>query len=312
MGRTNRSIETRLLRRRDRRPGRSAQGHRCADQGILRHEGRRRVSKMKGTKLLLYLAAAGGICLQAEDDFNRIETNYINAMGRLAEAEGESRVYQDLRMKLFVDPEELKKQYAASPAWLQKLMNAFADGLNFYLLKHPEVKPRVIQRFEPWMALSLTEGSVPLGGDIDKVNLGQLQAFYGKVPASPAPPPGEEPPQEPGGSNGMAVAPANTAAHHSLLLINPHTSFYFRSELQMVSEEGLNAYGAATWGQFFLYQGFNEHAGWMHTSSNVDAVDEYLETVVKKGDHYVYQYNGEERPLTEQTITVPYKTDSGM
>src|ERR1700688_1466052 len=70
---------------------------------------------------------------QAEDDFNRVETNYINAMGRLAEAEGESKIYQDLRMKLFIDPAELKKQYVASPEWLKTLMNAFADGLNFYL-----------------------------------------------------------------------------------------------------------------------------------------------------------------------------------
>ncbi len=249
---------------------------------------------------------------QAEDDFNRVETNYITSLGRLAEAEGESRIYQDLRMKLFIDPAVLKTQYAASPAWLQKLMNAFADGLNFYLLKHPEVKPRVIERFEPWMALSLTEGSVPLGGDIDKVNLGQLQAFYGKAPASPEPLPGEEEPQEPGGSNGMAVAPANTAAHHALLLINPHTSFYFRSELQMVSEEGLNAYGAATWGQFFIYPGFNDRAGWMHTSSGVDAVDEYLETIDKKGDRYYYKYGNEERPLVTTEIAVSYKTASGM
>src|SRR3984885_635302 len=111
---------------------------------------------------------------QAEDDFNRVETNYINAMGRLAEAEGESRIYQDLRMKLFIDPAELKKQYAASPQWLKKLMNSFADGLNYYLAKHPEVKPRVIRRFEPWMALSFTEGSI--GGGIERVNLGQLQS----------------------------------------------------------------------------------------------------------------------------------------
>ena len=103
---------------------------------------------------------------QAEDDFNRVETNYIIAMGRLAEAEGESKIYQDLRMKLFIDPEELKREYAVSPAWLQKLMNAFADGLNFYLAQHPDVKPRVIPHFEPWMALSFTEGSIgvsPMG-----------------------------------------------------------------------------------------------------------------------------------------------------
>jgi acyl-homoserine-lactone acylase len=247
---------------------------------------------------------------QAEDDFNRIETNYINAMGRLAEAEGESRIYQDLRMKLFIDPDTLKKQYESSPTWLKALMNACADGLNYYLARHPEVKPRVIKRFEPWMALSFTEGSI--GGDIEKVNLGQLQSFYGRGPSLPPPDEDEEVEVEPGGSNGAAIAPANTTAHQALLLINPHTSFFFRSELQMASDEGLNAYGAVTWGQFFIYQGFNDRTGWMHTSSAVDAVDEYLETVVKKGNSYYYKHGAEERPVETVEITVPYKTGSGM
>lgn len=242
---------------------------------------------------------------QAEDDFNRVETNYINAMGRLAEAEGESKIYQDLRMKLFIDPNEMKKQYAASPAWLKALMNAFADGLNDYLYRHPEVKPRVIQRFEPWMALSFSEGSI--GGDIETVNLERLSSFYGKKMVAD-----ERWPAEPTGSNGIAIAPSNTLAHHALLLINPHTSFYFRSELQMASEEGLNAYGAVTWGQFFVYQGFNERAGWMHTSSGADAIDEYLETVEKKGGRFYYKYGKEERPVTQSEITVPYKTSHGM
>ncbi|HLH15868.1 MAG TPA: acylase [Bryobacteraceae bacterium] len=261
-------------------------------------------------------AVFGTVYAQAEDDFNRVETNYINAMGRLAEAEGESRIWQDLRMKLFIDPAELKKQYGASPGWLQSLMNAFADGLNFYLYKHPDVHPRVIQRFEPWMALSFTEGSI--GGDIERVNLGQLEAFYGnRGPAASAladaaavAEPEYEP--EPSGSNGAAIAPSNTAGHHALLLINPHTSFFFRSELQMVSQEGLNAYGAVTWGQFFIYQGFNDRAGWMHTSSGVDAIDEYLETVSRKGNGYVYKYGSEERPVIAKEITVPYRTEHGM
>src|SRR6202795_4028841 len=215
-------------------------------------------------------AVFGMIYAQAEDDFNRVETNYMNSMGRLAEAEGESKVYLDLRMKLFIDPAELKKQYAASPPWLQALMISFADGLNYYLAKHPDVKPRVIQRFEPWMALSFSEGSI--GGDIERVNLNLLEAFYGKVPVSQTASADESRSAEPSGSNGMAIAPSNTAAHHSLLLINPHTSFFFRSELQMVSDEGLNAYGAVTWGQFLIYQGFNDRVGWMHTPSGVDAI----------------------------------------
>ncbi|MGA3204793.1 MAG: penicillin acylase family protein, partial [Bryobacteraceae bacterium] len=244
-------------------------------------------------------AVFGMVYAQAEDDFNRVETNYINAMGRLAETEGESKIYQDLRMKIFIDPAELKKDYEKSPPWLQKLMNAFADGLNFYLYKHPDVKPRVIARFEPWMALSFTEGSI--GGDIEKINLNQLQAFYGKVPAAATASQDDE--AEPSGSNGMAVAPSNTAAHHALLLINPHTSFFFRSELQMGSDEGLNAYGAVTWGQFFIYQGFNERTGWMHTSSGVDAIDEYLETVTQKGNQFFYKYGAEERPFIAGQIT---------
>jgi acyl-homoserine-lactone acylase len=255
-------------------------------------------------------AVFGMVYAQAEDDFNRVETNYLNSMGRLAETEGESKIYQDLRMKLFIDPVELKKLYTESPAWLQTLMVAWADGLNFYLSKHPDVKPRVISRFEPWMALSFTEGSI--GGDIEKVNLGQLETFYGKMPVAQTGANQDDEDAEPRGSNGAAVAPSNTLAHHALLLINPHTSFFFRSELQMSSDEGLNAYGAVTWGQFFVYQGFNDRAGWMHTSSGVDAVDEYLETVSKKGSGFVYKYGAEERPVTASTIIVPYKTDHGM
>jgi len=247
---------------------------------------------------------------QAEDDFNRIETNYLNAMGRLAEAEGESKIYQDLRMKLFIDPETIKKDYAASPDWLKKLMNAWADGLNFYLAKYPDVKPRVIQRFDPWMALTFTEGSI--GGDIERVNLAPLEAFYGKVPVSQNLPAFDDDIEEPGGSNGIAIAPSNTAGRHALMLINPHTSFFFRSELQMASEDGLDAYGAVTWGQFFVYQGFNDRAGWMHTSSGVSQLSFYLETVEKKGDRFYYRYGKEELPVETSEITVPYKTSNGM
>lgn len=259
---------------------------------------------------------------QAEDDFNRVETNFINSQGRLAEAEGSAEIYRDLRMKLFVDPADLKTQYAQAEPWLKALMDAWADGLNFYLSTHPEVTPRVITRFEPWMALSFSEGSI--GGDIEQVNLAALEAFYGApvpAPGTPAPAPAaasdlEHTPTwaaEPTGSNGFAIAGVNTESGRAQLLINPHTSFFFREEAQLVSEEGLNAYGALTWGQFFVYQGFNERAGWMHTSSSVDNIDEYLETVTKQADGtYTYRVGTVERPLVARTVRVPYKSASGM
>jgi acyl-homoserine-lactone acylase len=254
-------------------------------------------------------AVFGMIYAQAEDDFNRVEMNYVTALGRSAEIEGESAIWEDLRMKLFIDPDTLKVLYARSPGFLQALMTAWADGLNYYLHTHPSVTPKVIKRFEPWMALSFSEGSI--GGDVEQISLRGLEDFYGGK-GSRANGADQNGDGEPRGSNGIAIAPSRTTNGHTLLLINPHTSFFFRAELQMVSEQGLNAYGASTWGQFFVYQGFNENVGWMHTSSNVDNIDEYVETTEKRGDGFVYQYGAEQRPGIVDTIAVPYRTASGM
>ena len=284
-------------------------------------------------------AVFGMIYAQAEDDFHRIEVNYLNAMGRLSEAVGPAEVFRDLRMKLFIDPAQLQRQYEEAPEWLRALMDAWADGLNWYLHTHPDVKPLVLARFEPWMALSFTEGSI--GGDMERVSIAGLRDLYGdesdrqaaaraqRLPAATgaarpllsepaalltaagfAPttwPDTPDPLAEPSGSNGIAISPANPVDGHALLLINPHTSFYFRSELHMVSDEGLNAYGAVTWGQFFVYQGFNETAGWMHTSTGADAIDEYAYDVDVREDGVYYRYGDGERRMREKQIVVPYR-----
>ncbi|WP_017462370.1 penicillin acylase family protein [Dyella ginsengisoli] len=255
-------------------------------------------------------AVFGMAYAQAEDDFHRVETNYLLSLGRMAEAKGESSIWLDLRQKLFIDPVKLKQLYAQSPGWLRQLMDAWADGLNYYLATHPDVHPEVITHFEPWMALSFTEGSI--GGDIERVDLEQLKAFYGEPGDAPLATVEMKPSWvEPTGSNGIALAPKLTADGHALLLINPHTSFFFRSELQMSSDQGLDAYGAVTWGQFFIYQGFNRHVGWMHTSTGVDAVDEFAETIVRKVGKLYYRYGKALRPVTSRQITVPYKTQDG-
>ena len=153
-------------------------------------------------------AVFGMIYAQAEDDFPRIERNYLVSLGRLAEAEGEAAIWQDLRQRLFIDPEQLRRElYARSPRWLRELMEAWADGLNFFLATHREVRPQVITRYEPWMALSFTEGSI--GGDIERVNLNQLRAFYDTAAAPMAAEAVQE--REPTGSNGIATR----AAHHA-------------------------------------------------------------------------------------------------
>jgi acyl-homoserine-lactone acylase len=250
-------------------------------------------------------AVFGALYAQAEDNFPRIERNYVMALGWLGKAEGEPAIFSDLRERLFIDTKDLERDYRRSPPWLQKLMIAWADGLNYYLYRHHEVQPKVITHFEPWMALAFTEGSI--GGDIETVDLGKLEAFYGAHVAQTGP---KRPTT--GGSNGIAIAPRLSASGHALLWINPHTSFYFRSELQMVSEEGLNVYGAATWGQLFIYQGFNEHNGWMHTSYGGDAIDEYAETIVRKPDGIYYRYGQGLRRLRVRRIAIPYRLNGTL
>lgn len=253
-------------------------------------------------------AVFGAIYAQAEDDFHRVERNYLTALGRQAEADGEAAVWDDLRHRLYLDDADLRAAYARTPAPMRKLMIAWADGLNYFLATHPQVKPQVITRFEPWMALSFTEGSI--GGDIERINLDQLRAFYdGKPPAIASAQPALM--TEPMGSNGIAIGPAKSADGNALLLINPHTSFYFRSELQMTSDEGLNAYGASTWGQFFIYQGFNPQIGWMHTSSTADNVDEFIETIVDGPKGRSYRYGTALRPISTKTVRIRFRQADG-
>ncbi|MBO1254215.1 acylase [Alteromonas sp. 5E99-2] len=248
-------------------------------------------------------AVFGLLYAQAEDDFKRVERNYIWATGRLAEVEGESALYSDLRARLFMTVEQAQLAYQNAPESLKALCDGFADGLNYYLATHPEVKPALLTRFEPWMPMFFSEGSI--GGDIEQISVKGIEGFYeGRADNFDTP---DLAMVEPSGSNGFAISGKLTESGNAMLLINPHTSFYFRPEVHVVSEEGLNAYGAVTWGQFFVYQGFNENNGWMHTSTYVDFMDEYLETMVKREDGLYYSYGEEERKVKTSKITLKYR-----
>ncbi len=263
-------------------------------------------------------AVFGLLYAQSEDDFNRVEQNYIWATGRLAEVEGEQALYSDLRARLYMTVEEAQAAYAGAPGWLQELCDAFADGVNFYLATHPQVTPRLLTHFEPWMPMFFSEGSI--GGDIEQIDLAGIEAFYSQDQALEVP--REVPAErvaiserrfsEPRGSNGFAISGELTESGNAMLLINPHTSFFFRGEVHVVSEEGLNAYGAVTWGQFFVYQGFNEHTGWMHTSTHVDFIDEFVEDVFEQDGALFYRYGDESRPVEVSEVTLKYKDGDGM
>jgi acyl-homoserine-lactone acylase len=252
-------------------------------------------------------AVFGLLYAQCEDDFKRVERNYIGAIGRLAEVEGESQLYSDVRANLFMTQAEAIKEYDSAPEWLRTLCVAFADGVNYYLKTHPEVKPALLTKFEPWMAMYFTEGSI--GGDIESISTKGIQAFY-EADSSIVFVEDKFSMKEPQGSNGFAISGSLTQSGKAMLWINPHTSFYFRGEVHVVSEEGLNAYGGVTWGQFFVYQGFNEKNGWMHTSSYTDVSDEFKETISKQDGKLMYKYGEEWREIKQQQVVLKYKTEA--
>ena len=248
---------------------------------------------------------------QCEDNFKGIEDNYLYQLGKQTEVTGERNLYTDIQLQLIADSADAIKDYKTSAPWFKKLMDAFADGMNYYLYKHPEVKPAVFKHYKPWYALMFTDGSVSAtvtGG----ISLNETRSFYGgggeQLGAIYKPAVDEREI----GSNGFAIAPSRTASGHAMLWINPHVPFYFRSEVQLTSDEGLDAYGAVTWGQFFVYQGFNKHCGWMHTSSNADVGDLYAEKITKKDGKLFYEYNGALKPVITRNLVFNVNTGNHL
>ncbi|MGE6354265.1 penicillin acylase family protein [Flavobacterium sp. NPDC079362] len=254
-------------------------------------------------------AVFGLLYAQCEDDFKRIEMNYIEKLGRLSEIKGQSVLYNDLEIRLLIDTEEAKSDYKKAPLWLKKILNSYADAINFYLYKHPEIKPALLTHFEPWFPLLWTDGSIGAISTAD-LSTGELKAFYSgnndKVAYV------ERKKNVQTGSNGFAFSPSKTVDGNAILYINPHTTFYFRPEVQITSEEGLNVYGAVTWGQFFIYQGFNDNCGWMHTSSNVDVADMYAEKITNKNGKLFYEFDKKLLPVIEKEITINYSENGKL
>ena len=246
---------------------------------------------------------------QCEDDFQRVEMNYITMLGRTSEVNGENAIYEDLLVRMVIDSAESVKDFEASPDWMKKLLNAFADGINYFLYKNPKVKPALLKEFKPWYPLTYTDGSISAIQTSD-LTANDIKKFYAGLSTDLAALPKKDP-EKLIGSNGFAIAPSRSVSGNAMLYINPHVTFYFRPEVHMVSEEGLNAYGAVTWGQFFVYQGFNEHCGWMHTSSEADVADLYEETVEKKGEQLFYLHDNQQKPVTIQATTIAYKLANG-
>ena len=244
---------------------------------------------------------------QAEDNFWRIEDNYIRAIGRRAEAEGESGLGSDRRNHALEIPRLAREEYARMPQQMRALLDAFVAGLNAYVADHPDVRPRLLTRFEPWYPLAFIRFNYYQSGFFwsagfrpSDLQVAMDDALLGS---------------EHVGSNGWVIGPSKSATGHAMLFINPHLPFFGYGQVyegHVRSDEGWNFTGYTRLGFPFPYVGHNESLGWVSTDNSADQADLYAETFDDPARPLAYRYGTGYRLATEWTDTILVKTDAGV
>jgi penicillin amidase len=273
-------------------------------------------------------AVFGFAYAECEDNFWQVEDSYLRALGRASEIYGDRTLQDDQLVRALEITRLAKAEYERSSARTKELLQAGADGFNYFLLRNPQVKPRLLTKFEPWYVLAFNRyalyyqfifrrsGVTP--AEIKTVVDPQAAAHT----ASTGPSGTDDTLAEDfkvaaasQGSNMWAISPAKSASGHAMLFINPHQPFFGTGqwyEGHVHTDEGWNMSGASFFGSFFPTIGHNEFLGWSHTVNAPDIVDVWEETFDKPGDPLAYRYDGGYRHATEWTDSVKIKTDTGM
>jgi penicillin amidase len=243
---------------------------------------------------------------QAEDNFWRIEENYIAAIGRSAEVDGERRLERDRRNRALEIPRLAREEYQRLDAHTRSLCDGFAAGLNFYLRRHPEVKPRLLTKFEPWYALAFIRYNYYQQGFVND------RAFRGVDLQTAEYDPKAD---DSRGSNGWVINPSRSATGNAMLFINPHLPFFGSGQVyegQVHSDQGWNFTGYTRFGFPFPYVGHNEYGGWVSTDNAADLTDVYAETFDDPARPLAYKYGNGYRMANERTEEIVVKTASGL
>jgi penicillin amidase len=252
-------------------------------------------------------AVFGLMYAQAEDNFWQLETDLIHAVGRAAEVDGAAGVSNDILTRAWESEKRARESYAKGTPQLRAMCDAFAAGIEWYLDRHPEVKPRLLTKFEPWFALA-GEHHGPAGTGITADE--RRRAFPALT--GPADTGGLDADE---GSNMWAVGPSRSASGRAMLLINPHINFFGggqRYEAHLHSGEGLDVSGFAILSTAYIRSGHNAFLGWSHTNNYAQTADVYLETFDDPADPLSYRYGREHRKAVEWTDTIKVKTDAGV
>jgi penicillin amidase len=243
---------------------------------------------------------------QAEDNFWRIEENFISAVGRSSEIYGEETLNNDRLNHALEIPRLAREEYSRLDPHTRSLCDAYAAGLNYYLKRNPETKLRLLTKFEPWHTLAF-------------IRYNYYQNGFARDPAISYPDiqtaENERGMKENQGSNGWVIGPSKSATGHAMLFINPHLSFFGSGQVyegHIHSEEGWNFTGYTRFGFPFPYVGHNENGGWVSTDNAADLTDVYLETFDDPKRPLAYRYGKGYRMATERTAEILVKTPNGM
>ena len=242
---------------------------------------------------------------QAEDNFWRVEENFISALGRSAELYGERALREDRLNHALEIPRLAQEEYHRLDPHMRSLCDAFAAGFNYYLDRHPEVKPRLLTKIEPWYTLAFIRYNYYQNGFARDRNLrgSPLQTS-----------PREDDLKKNTGSNGWVVGPSKSASGHALLFINPHLPFFGAGqvyEAHVHSDEGWNFTGYTRFGFPLPYVGHNENGGWVSTDNAADLTDVYVETFDDAARPPAYKYGNGYRMATEHVEEIRVKTATG-
>ncbi|HJR64953.1 MAG TPA: penicillin acylase family protein [Gemmatimonadaceae bacterium] len=244
---------------------------------------------------------------QAEDNFWRIEENYIRSLGRRAEVEGEEGLVNDRRNRTLEIPRLARNEYARMSPRMRALLDGFAAGLNAYLADHPDVHPRLLTRFEPWYPLAFIRYNYYQNGFFWAAGLrpSDLQVAVDDVRLG----------SKDLGSNGWVIGPGKSATGHAMLFINPHLPFFGSGQVyegHIRSDEGWNFTGYTRLGFPFPYVGHNESLGWVSTDNAADQTDLYLETFDDPARPLAYRYGTGYREATAWVDTILVRTTAGL
>ena len=248
----------------------------------------------------LKAVAFGLAYAELEDRGEKVILPLIAARGVLSKFTDVENVDQDMYAKLA--QEITRDNYHLLDADTRDILDGFAEGVNYYLSKHPD-------EFPSWYYLTYNGIDIATVSNSSAVPTARsardfLKDLEEKKKMALA--------NDDVGSNTWAFAPERTKSGNAILMRNPHLSWeagYYEAHITVPGK--VNFYGDfRIGGMFSIICGFNDHLGWSTTNNHPDLEEVYaLKVDSVRADHYLM--DGGSFPLSRKLVEVEFKNGIG-